>query len=82
MAKPTRRTYWRVRYMLKGKPLAEVQVEAVSEAQALAVARSQVKVNIRRLADDIVVEKPRSTGGSNGAHEGPMDRKNRRAQHS
>lgn len=50
--------FWRVRYMLKGKPLAEVQVEAVSEAQALAMARPLVKANIRRLADKTIVERP------------------------
>lgn len=49
--------YWRVRYMLKGELLDQAEVEAKTEAQALAVARSKVKPNIRHIADETKVEK-------------------------
>ena len=56
-AKGALRTFWCVRYLLRGKVLADVQVEAATEDQALIVARSQVRANLRRLADEIKVER-------------------------
>lgn len=53
------KTYWRVRYMLRGEVLDQVEVEAKTEAQTLAVARSQVRPNIRHVADETEVEKLR-----------------------
>lgn len=51
------RPFWRVRYLLKGNVLADVQVAAISETQAIAEARALVKINIRRLADKTIAEK-------------------------
>lgn len=50
------KTFYRVAYTLKGKILAEVTVEAASEAQAKLKAAQQVKLNLRRLADETTVE--------------------------
>lgn len=56
MAKPPLKSVWRVTYKLRGKVLADVQVDAISEAQALIQARSLVKANLRRLADETLVQ--------------------------
>lgn len=59
MPHPPLRTFWCVSYMLQGKVIAEVQVEANTEAQALAAIETKglVSPHKRHLADEVKVEK-------------------------